>query len=45
MRQVIYVTTSEEAIRMDCSIDEAVMIADNEYASDKDFKGVIIYVK
>lgn len=43
MKQV----TSEEALRMARSIsnDYAVMIAENEYNSDKDFKGVIIYVK
>ena len=47
MKQVIYVTTTKEAIRMANSIsnDYAVMIAENEYNSDKDFKGVIIYVK
>lgn len=47
MKQVIYVTTSEEAIRMARSIsnDYAVMIAENEYKSDKDFNGVRIYVK
>lgn len=47
MKQVIYVTTSKEAIRMANKIsnDYAVMIAENEYKSDDDFKGVIIYVK
>lgn len=45
MKQVIYVTTMTEAIRMAFSIDEAVMIAENEYPSDKEFKGVMIYVK
>ena len=45
MKQVIYVSTTKEAIRLANSIDEAVMIAENEYNSDKDFKGVIIYVK
>lgn len=47
MKQVIYVTTSEEAYSMarEISNDYAVMIAENEYKSDKDFKGVIIYVK
>lgn len=34
----IYVSTMNEAIRM-------AMIAENEYNSDKDFKGVTIYVK
>ena len=47
MKQVIYITTMEEAIRMAHSIsnDYAVMIAENEYNSDKDFNGVRIYVK
>ena len=47
MKQVIYVTTSEEAYRMasEISNDYAVMIAENEYKNDKYFKGVIIYVK
>ena len=47
MKQVIYVSSSEEAIRMAFKLtnDYAVMIAENEYKSDKDLKGVIIYVK
>lgn len=47
MKQVIYVTTMKEAITMarEISNDYAVMIAENEYKSDKDFKGVIIYEK
>lgn len=45
MKQVIYVTTMKEALRIAYSIYEAVIIAENEYNSDKDFKGVIIYVK
>lgn len=47
MKQVIYVTTSEEAIKMarEISNDYAVMIAENEYESDKYFKGVMIYEK
>nr|DAG81772.1 MAG TPA: hypothetical protein [Bacteriophage sp.] len=47
MKQVIYVTTSEEAYSMarEISNDYAVLIAENEYESDKHFKGVIIYVK
>lgn len=47
MKQVIYVTTSEEAIKMarEISNDYTVMIAENEYESDKYFKGVMIYVK
>lgn len=47
MKQVIYVTTIEEAIKMarEISNDYAVRIAENEYESDKDFKGVRIYVK
>lgn len=47
MKQVIYVSTKEEAISIASKLtnDYAVMIAENEYKSDKDFKGVIIYVK
>ena len=49
MKQVIYVTTSEEAYIMAHEIinfnNEAVIIAENEYKSDKHFKGVMIYVK
>ena len=47
MKQVIYVTTSEEAYRMarEISNEYAVLIAENEYESGKYFKGVIIYVK
>lgn len=47
MKQVIYVSTSDEAIKMafKLSKDYAVLIADNEYKSDEHFKGVIIYVK
>lgn len=47
MKQVIYVTTMGEAITMarEISNDYAVMIAENEYESDKHFKGVMIYVK
>lgn len=47
MKQVIYVTTSEEAITIarEISNDYAVMIAENEYESDKHFNGVRIYVK
>lgn len=45
MKQVIYVNTSEEALRIARGADEAVLIAENEYESDKHFKGVIIYVK
>lgn len=43
MKQVIYVTTREEAIKMarEISNDYPVMIAEN----DKYFKGVIIYEK
>lgn len=39
--------TIDEAITMSfkLSSDYAVMIAENEYNSDKDFEGVIIYVK
>lgn len=45
MKQVIYVNTSEEALKIARGIDYAVLIAENEYDSDKHFKGVIIYVK
>lgn len=45
MEQVIYVTTMKEAVKMAFEIDKAVMIAEAEYPSDKDFKGVIIRVK
>lgn len=45
MKQVIYVTTMKEAVSIAFEIDEAVMIAENEYTSDKDLKGVIIYVE
>lgn len=47
MKQVIYVNTMDEAITMamKLSSEYAVMVAENEYNSDKDFEGVIIYVK
>ena len=47
MKQVIHVNTLGEAIKMarEISNDYAVLIAENEYDSDKHFKGVIIYVK
>lgn len=47
MQRVITVTTSEEAIKlaMKWSNNEPVLIAEHQYDSDKDFKGVIIYVK
>lgn len=43
----ITVSTSEEAIQIARKMSDtyAVMIVDNTYESDKDFKGVIIYVK
>lgn len=47
MKQVIYVNTMNEAVTMAMKLtsDYAVMIANNEYKSDEDFEGVIIYVK
>lgn len=47
MKQVIYVTTMSEAISlaMKWSNNEPVLIAEHLYDSDKDFEGVIIYVK
>lgn len=45
MKQVIYVNTMAEALKIAREANEAVMIAENEYNSDNDFKGVIIYVK
>lgn len=47
MKQVIYVATMDEAvtIAMKLASDYAVMIAENEYPSDKEFEGVMIYVK
>ncbi len=47
MRQVIYVTTMDDAISMAFKLTQyyAVKIAENEYPSDKEFKGVLIYVK
>lgn len=49
MRQVIYVATMNEALQMTHEIinanDTAVVIAENEYPSDRDVKGVMIYVK
>lgn len=49
MKQVIYVTTMYEAIRMAHEIinfnDMAVVVAENEYPSDETVKAVRIYVK
>lgn len=47
MKQVIYVNTMQEALSMTFKLTEdyAVMIAENEYPSDKEFEGVMIYVK
>lgn len=47
MKRVITVTTMSEAIdlTMKWSNNEPVLIAEHQYNSDKDFKGVIIYVK
>ena len=41
MKQVIYAATSSEAM----SKYYAVLVTNNEYDSDKDFEGVIIYDK
>lgn len=45
--RVINVTTKDEAISlaMKLSNNEAVLISEHQYDSDKDFKGVIIHVK
>lgn len=47
MKQVVYVNNMQEAVSMMFKLtkDYAVMIAENEYPSDKEFRGVIIYVK
>lgn len=49
MKQVIYVTTMDEAIRTAHEItnfnDTNVIIAENEYSSDETVKAVRIYVK
>lgn len=47
MRQIIYVATMDEAVTlaMKLASDYAVMIANNEYKSDEDFEGVMLYVK
>lgn len=47
MKQVIYVATMNEAITMAMKLSReyAVFIGENEYPSDKEFKGVMIYVK
>lgn len=47
MKQVIYVATMDEAISMAMKLSSkyAVMVAENEYPSDKEFNGVMIYVK
>ena len=47
MKRVINVTTMGEAIElaMKWANNEPVLIAEHQYKSDKDFKGVIIYVK
>lgn len=47
MKQILYVSTMEEAIHMSFKLskDYAVLIAENEYNSHKNFNGVIIYVR
>ncbi len=47
MKRVITVTTIGEAISlaMKWSNNEPVLISEHQYDSDKDFEGVIIYVK
>ena len=47
MKQVIYATTSSEAMALTFTLSKyyAVLVANNEYDSDKDFEGVIIYDK
>ena len=47
MKQVIYATTSSEAMALAFALSKyyAVLVANNEYGSDKDFEGVIIYDK
>ena len=44
---VVTVKTMNEAIRkaFELSGEHAVIICDNMYESDKDFKGIILYVK
>lgn len=44
---VVTVKTMDEAIRkaFKLSGEHAVLIRDNMYESDKDFKGIILYVK
>ena len=47
MKQVIYAATSSEAITLAFALSKycAVLVTSNEYDSDKDFEGVIIYDK
>lgn len=47
MKQVIYATTSSEAMTLAFALSKyyAVLVASNEYDSDKDFEGVVIYDK
>lgn len=47
MKQILYVSTMKEAISMAFQLSKnyAVSIAENEYDSDKESNGVIIYVK
>lgn len=44
---VVTVKTMDEAIRkaFELSGEHAVLICDNMYESDKDFKGIILHVK
>lgn len=45
MKQTIYATTSSEAMKLAFTLSNycAVLVTSNEYDSDKDFEGVIIY--
>ena len=47
MKQAIYAATSSEAMTLAFALLKyyAALVASNEYDSDKDFEGVIIYDK
>ena len=47
MKQVIYAATSSEAMALAFALSKyyAVLVTSNEYDSDKNFEGVIIYDK
>lgn len=47
MKQVIYATTSSEVMTLTFGLSKyyTVLVISNEYDSDKDFEGVIIYDK